>query len=79
LSPALASAIFVCRPPLETPTGRFLGVVHVQQLLRSAPPEQLGSLVDKNLEPVSDMAAVGEVSHVMASYNLVSLPVVNDA
>ena len=79
LSPALASAIFVCRPPLETPTGRFLGVVHVQQLLRSAPPEQLGSLVDKNLEPVSDMAAGGEVSHVMASYNLVSLPVVNDA
>ncbi|MDN5670214.1 MAG: CBS domain-containing protein, partial [Renibacterium salmoninarum] len=41
--------------------------------------EHLGSLEDKNLEPVSDMAAVGEVSHVMASYNLVSLPVVNDA
>ncbi|NYE95058.1 CBS domain-containing protein/sporulation protein YlmC with PRC-barrel domain [Psychromicrobium silvestre] len=78
LSPALASAIFVCRPPLETPTGRFLGVVHIQQLLRSAPPEQLGTLVDKNLEPVSDQAGVGEVSHVMASYNLVSLPVVND-
>ncbi|WP_394939138.1 magnesium transporter MgtE N-terminal domain-containing protein [Psychromicrobium sp. YIM B11713] len=79
LSPALASAIFVCRPPLETPTGRFLGVVHIQQLLRSAPPEKLGSLVDKNLEPVSDLASVSEVSHVMASYNLVALPVVNDA
>ncbi|WP_285726010.1 magnesium transporter MgtE N-terminal domain-containing protein [Psychromicrobium xiongbiense] len=79
LSPALASSIYVCRPPLETPTGRFLGVVHVQQLLRSAPPEKLGTLVDKNLEPVSDLAPVSEVSRVMASYNLVSLPVVNDA
>ncbi|MBT8158838.1 MULTISPECIES: magnesium transporter MgtE N-terminal domain-containing protein [Arthrobacter] len=79
LSPALASAIFICRPPLETPTGRFLGVVHIQQLLRSAPPEQLGTIVDKNLEPVSDHASVGEVSHTMASYNLNSLPVVNSA
>ncbi|HKU30391.1 magnesium transporter MgtE N-terminal domain-containing protein [Arthrobacter sp. NyZ413] len=79
LSPALASAIFICRPPLETPTGRFLGVVHIQQLLRSAPPEQLGTIVDKNLEPVSDHASVSEVSHTMASYNLNSLPVVNSS
>ncbi|MCY0903462.1 magnesium transporter MgtE N-terminal domain-containing protein [Arthrobacter sp. H14-L1] len=79
LSPALASAIFICRPPLETPTGRFLGVVHIQQLLRSAPPEQLGSIVDTMLEPVSDHASVSEVSHIMASYNLNSLPVVNKA
>jgi flagellar motility protein MotE (MotC chaperone) len=77
LSPALASAIFICRPPLETPTGRFLGVVHIQQLLRSAPPEQLGTLVDKNLEPVSDQDTLSVVSHTMASYNLNSLPVVS--
>ncbi len=48
LSPALASSIFIARPPLETPTGRFLGVVHIQQLLRFPPPEPLGNLVDKN-------------------------------
>lgn len=77
LSPALASAIFICRPPLETPTGRFLGVVHIQQLLRSAPPELLGTLVDKNLEPVSDHDDISTVSHTMASYNLNSLPVVS--
>lgn len=77
LSPALASAIFICRPPLETPTGRYLGTVHIQQLLRSAPPEQLGSIVDKNLEPVQDLASLGEVAHAMAQYNLNSLPVVN--
>lgn len=79
LTPALAAAVFICRPPLETPTGRFLGVVHIQQLLRSAPPEQIGTLVDKNLEPISDLAPVADVSHAMASYNLVSLPVVNSA
>ncbi|MDJ0317577.1 MULTISPECIES: magnesium transporter MgtE N-terminal domain-containing protein [Arthrobacter] len=77
ISPALASAIFICRPPLETPTGRFLGLVHIQQLLRSAPPEQLGTLVDKNLEPVSDQDDISTVSHIMASYNLNSLPVVS--
>ncbi|KHL01638.1 magnesium transporter MgtE N-terminal domain-containing protein [Sinomonas humi] len=78
LSPALASAVFICRPPLETPTGRYLGTVHIQQLLRSAPPEQLGSIVDKGLEPVSDLAPVNDVAYSMAQYNLNSLAVVNE-
>lgn len=78
LSPALASAVFICRPPLETPTGRYLGTVHIQQLLRSAPPEQLGSIVDKGLEPVSDLAPLNDVAYAMAQYNLNSLAVVND-
>jgi Mg/Co/Ni transporter MgtE len=77
LSPALASSIFIARPPLETPTGRFLGVVHIQQLLRFPPPEPLGNLVDKTLEPVSDQAHISEVARTLATYNLNSLPVVN--
>ena len=78
LSPALASSIFIARPPLETPTGRFLGVVHIQQLLRFPPPEPLGNLVDKTLEPVSDQAHISEVARTLATYNLNSLPVVNE-
>ena len=77
LTPALASAIFVCRPPLETPTGRYLGVVHIQQLLRYPPPEPLGNIVDTDLEPVSDQANISEVSRILATYNLNSLPIVN--
>ncbi|WP_336712530.1 magnesium transporter MgtE N-terminal domain-containing protein [Arthrobacter sp. USHLN218] len=78
LSPALASAIFVCRPPLETPTGRYLGVVHIQQLLRFPPPEALGNIVDTDLEPVSDQADISEVARMLATYNLNALGVVNE-
>ncbi|NJC23010.1 CBS domain-containing protein/sporulation protein YlmC with PRC-barrel domain [Arthrobacter pigmenti] len=77
LTPALASSIFVCRPPLETPTGRYLGVVHIQQLLRFPPPEPLGNIVDTDLEPVGDQATISEVSRILATYNLNSLPIVN--
>ncbi len=77
LTPALASSIFVCRPPLETPTGRYLGVVHIQQLLRYPPPEPLGNIIDTDLEAVGDQADVSEVSRILATYNLNSLPVVN--
>jgi Mg/Co/Ni transporter MgtE len=78
LTPALASAIFVCRPPLETPTGRYLGVVHIQQLLRYPPPEALGNIVDTDLEPVPDQAAVSDVARMLATYNLNAVAVVND-
>jgi Mg/Co/Ni transporter MgtE len=63
---------------LETPTGRFLGVVHIPQLLRFPPFEPLGNLVDKNLEPLSVQAHISEVARTLATYNLNSLPVVND-
>ena len=37
LTPALACMVYVCRAPLETPTGRFVGAVHFQRLLREPP------------------------------------------
>ena len=78
LSPALAATVFVCRPPLETPTGKFLGVVHIQRLLRDPPHASLGSIVDKDLEPMTPDSSIGRVTRMLATYNLVGVPVVDE-
>lgn len=77
LHPALAAAVFITLPPFETPTGRLLGVVHFQRMLRYPPHERLGAILDDNLEPVSVTASAAEVARLLASYDLVSLPVVD--
>lgn len=77
ISPALASQVFVTRQPLETPTGRFVGMVHYQRLLREPPATLLGSLVDTDTQGLSPEATLNEVSSYLASYNLLSVPVVD--
>lgn len=79
LHPALAAAVFVTLPPFETPTGRLLGVVHFQRMLRYPPHERLGAILDDTLEPVSVTASATEVARMLASYDLVSLPVIDSA
>jgi Mg/Co/Ni transporter MgtE len=78
LSPALAAAVFVCRPPLETPTGRYLGMVHFQRLLREPPSSSIGALVDRDVEPLPADVELNEVTRRMAIYNLVSAPVTGE-
>ncbi len=78
LAPALGAAVCVTLPPYEPPTGRFLGVVHFQRMLRYPPNERLGTLIDQKLEPVHAGASAAEVARILASYNLVSVPVVDD-
>ena len=78
LAPALGAAICVTLPPYEPPTGRFLGMVHFQRMLRYPPNERLGTLLDQSLEPVRADASAAEVSRILASYNLVSVPVVDE-
>jgi len=77
ISPALASQIFICRAPLETPTGRFIGIAHYQRLLREPPSTLLGSIVDTDTKGANPDATLHEVSSHLASYNLLSLPVVD--
>ncbi|CAN2184083.1 MgtE Mg/Co/Ni transporter MgtE (contains CBS domain) [Candidatus Nanopelagicaceae bacterium] len=76
-SPALASQVFITRQPLETPTGRFIGMVHYQRLLREPPSTLLGSIVDTNTKGVNPDASLHAVSSYLASYNLLSLPVID--
>lgn len=77
VSPALASQVYVCRAPLETPTGKLIGIAHYQRLLREAPATLLGSIVDTDTQGINPNATLNEVSSYLASYNLLSVPVVD--
>lgn len=77
LTPALASMVFVCRPPLDTPSGRFLGIVHSQRLLREPPSTMVSVLLDDDLSPIHPNENLAAVSRYFATYNLVVAPVVN--
>ncbi|ACZ29805.1 MgtE intracellular region [Xylanimonas cellulosilytica DSM 15894] len=78
LPPALASVVFVARPPLETPTGRFLGVAHFQRLLREPPHAAVGSVIDTDAEALTADAPLGRVTRLLAAYDLLALPVLDD-
>ncbi|PPK98793.1 Mg/Co/Ni transporter MgtE [Kineococcus xinjiangensis] len=78
LTPTLAAAVFVCRPPLETPTGRFLGVAHIQRLLREAPHIAVGQVLDKDVETLGPDDTLQKITRYLATYNLVSAPVVDE-
>jgi len=79
LPTAVATVVFVCRAPLETPTGKYLGMVHIQRLLREPPHASIGSIIDKDLEPLSPNDPLAGVTRQLAIYNMVSLPVVDEA
>lgn len=79
ISPAMASQVFVVRPPTDSPTGRFLGVAHIQRLLRETPSTAISAVLDTDLAPVCPGATLSEVTRLFATYNLVALPVTDDA
>lgn len=74
----IAAQVFVCQPPLETPTGRFIGVVGVQRLLREAPSKPVGRCIDEDWEPVSPDVSEREVARRLAAYDVVALPVTDE-
>lgn len=78
LTPSLAAMVYVCRPPLETPTGKFLGVGHFQRLLREPPSTLVSGVIDNDIESLRADAPLEEVTRLMAHYNLVASPVVDD-
>ena len=78
LTPALACMVYVCRSPLETPTGRYVGGVHFQRLLREPPSTLVSALVDSDLEPLQPETRLHVVSRYFATYNMVNAPVVDN-
>jgi flagellar motility protein MotE (MotC chaperone) len=78
LSPALASQVYVCRPPTETPTGRFIGICHIQRLLREPPSALVASVADTDLDPLGPAASLRQVTQHLATYNLTAVPIVDE-
>lgn len=78
LSPALAAQVYVCRPPDETPTGKYLGTVHFQRLLRDPPYTLVSSILDDDLQTLAPETALPQVAGFFATYDMVAAPVVDE-
>ena len=77
-TPSIASQVFVCQPPMRPPTGRFLGVVFMQRLLREPPSMEL-SRCTEHVSSVRPDTPDREVFEEFASYDMLALPVLDDA
>jgi Mg/Co/Ni transporter MgtE len=78
LSPALAAQVYVVRPPQGTPTGRYLGTAHLQRLLREPPSALVSGLCENDTGALRPETPLDDVTRHLATYNLVSAPVVDD-
>ncbi len=79
LAPVVAAQVFVARAPTSTPSGKYLGMVHFQRLLREPPAQLLGGLVDDDLEPLRPETDLAEITKRMATYDMVAMPVVDSS
>jgi flagellar motility protein MotE (MotC chaperone) len=79
LSPVVAAQVFVARAPSATPSGKYLGMVHFQRLLREPPSSILGGLIDDDIEPLRPEADLEEITKRMATYDMVAMPVVDSS
>ncbi|BAU95506.1 Mg/Co/Ni transporter MgtE [Corynebacterium suranareeae] len=78
LPTSLASLIFVVRPPTATPTGKYLGCVHLQKLLREPPSSLIGGILDPDLPPLYADDTQETAARFFATYNLVCGPVLDE-
>jgi CBS domain-containing protein/sporulation protein YlmC with PRC-barrel domain len=73
-----ATQVYVCEPPMVTPTGRYLGSVGFQRLLRRAPATLVGSCIEDGSVFVRPDLPEPELAARLAAYNLVSVAVCDD-
>ncbi len=78
VTPALASLVFVVRPPTATPTGHYLGCVPLQRLLQEQPAALVGGILDTDLPCLTPETSLPELTRYFAAYNLVCGPVTDN-
>ncbi|HEX9065531.1 MAG TPA: CBS domain-containing protein [Streptosporangiaceae bacterium] len=74
----VAAQVYVCEPPSTTPTGRYLGTVGFQRLLRQPPSSLVGECVQESAFVRPDLPET-EVARRMAAYNLIGVAVCDEA
>lgn len=74
----LAAQVFVTDMPTQTPTGRYLGVVGFQRLLREPPGMEIGACVDEAFPKLTPHVPEAEVARFCLAYELMALPIVDD-
>jgi CBS domain-containing protein len=72
-----AAQVYVCEPPTMTPTGRYLGTVGFQRLLRQPPADTVGECVEPGVFVRPDLPE-RELAARMAAYNLISVAVCDE-
>jgi CBS domain-containing protein/sporulation protein YlmC with PRC-barrel domain len=72
-----AAQVYVCEPPTMTPTGRYLGTVGFQRLLRHPPAARVGECVETSGFVRPDLPE-RELAARIAAYNLVSVAVCDE-
>ncbi len=75
---SIAAQVFVCNAPFKAPTGKFLGIAHVQRLLREPPNQEVGQLLD-DLPIVSPDMTDRDVAERLASYDMLAVAVCDPA
>jgi CBS domain-containing protein len=78
ITPALAAQVYVCRPPTDTPTGKYLGIAHIQRLLREPPSTLVAGIADRDIDALGPEVSLTEITAYLATYNLVAVPVVDE-
>jgi len=70
----LAAQVYVCEPPAMTPTGRYLGSVGFQRLLRRPPSILVGECVENRVFVRADLPE-RELAARLAAYNMIGVAV----
>src|ERR1700689_4235216 len=73
-----AAQVYVGEPPMVTPTGRYLGSVGFQRLLRRAPSTMVGQCVETSAFVRPELPE-RELAVRLAAYNLISVAVCDEA